>query len=98
MCHFEDLYATELVSLFKKEFSLELAPVEVSMSFSYRGEKVEMKNIQGQIVEIEEYNEENHLAVIDLLKVPELEFKKLMKLYYRRQNAINVFMQKAKGF
>lgn len=97
-CQLEDLFGTELILLFKKDFVFELSPVKIDISFHYLNESVSIESIYGQVIEIESHDDEKQLAVIDLLEVPEMDFKRLLKLYSKRQNAISEFMTRAKGY
>jgi hypothetical protein len=97
ICDFEDFYEDELV-VQAPRYSLPVgSDIVGKVALYYGGQKVVIE-VEGKIAEIEDFGNKKETLIIALEGVDSSLYEKFMDLYQNRQENIEDFMQKAKGY
>ena len=97
LCEFEDFYAEELIVQVSKNALAKGNSVSAKVTLKY-GHLKEKVILEGRIAEIEEFDEKQDTLIIKVEKLNSSDYEKFVNLYQDRQNSIEDFMMKAKGF
>lgn len=94
-CQVDD-YFDQMLMLRLPDAQVGMGPAIVDMTFEYQG-KIRSLNFTGTIVELNDLGEEK----IVTLKVPDQEvvgLESILRLYQSRQENVNLFLEKVRGF
>jgi hypothetical protein len=97
MCQFEDFYPEELIVQAPKNSLTVGSKVQAKVSLKYNEDKVDVI-VKGNILEIEPFNDKMDTLVIEIDNLNSLNYESFINLYHDRQENINSFMLKAKGY
>jgi len=97
ICEFEDFYEDELIVRAPRNSLAQSSEVLASVSLTYNGQKVKLGCV-GIIEEIEEFSKLQETLVININKIDKKLYVNFIELYEDRQNSINDFMLRAKGY
>jgi len=97
ICDFEDFYPDELIVQAPKESILKDSKITGKVTLSYGGKKSSVV-ISGTVSEIEEFDERKETLVVSIDSIDDRVYEEFIEHYQDRQNSIEDFMLKAKGY
>lgn len=97
ICDFEDFYEDELLVNTPKDSLVEGTNVEASIVLIYNQKKIKVR-CEGIIDLVEPFDERRDALSIKIEQIDSKLYQNFMSLYENRQESINDFMNKAKGY
>ncbi|MDA8793263.1 hypothetical protein N9N67_08455 [Bacteriovoracaceae bacterium] len=97
IAEFADYFEDEVTVNVPRDSLVNDAPVEIDLKMKYGKTKKRIK-IKGEVLELENYDEEKDQLIVKAPNLNVEEMDKFMEMFAERQENIQDFMQKARGY